>query len=57
MVSINHSWKTEPASSSTTLSLYDVRSPHLAMSNFTQHTLVGRKEEKVLPCSYVLLSL
>lgn len=45
MVSINHSWKTEPASYRITFSLYDVSSPQLAMSDFTQHTLVTRKEE------------
>lgn len=37
MIGLNPSWKTEPASYSTTFSLYDVRSPHLAMSDLSQH--------------------
>lgn len=44
MVSINHRWKTEPASPSTTFSLYDVRPPHLTRSDFAQHNFSHKEK-------------
>lgn len=42
MVSINHSWKTEPATYGTTFSLSDVRPPPLTVSHLLNVTLVTR---------------
>lgn len=43
MVSINHSWKTEPATYGTTFSLSDVRPPPLTVSHFAQRNFSHKK--------------